>query len=139
MTQDELMNQLTINNDIDGLTTQEYAEAIGKPFLRIRAILMEGNNRLFRIIPKQAILSDYMLLDTWTPILDEVDGLSLSGVSIEVLPITYGYDCEYKIENNKLYITLTGPEKGAFESDIGNIGVDITILLYTNSGGGAEE
>lgn len=128
MTQDELMNQLNINNDINGLTTQEYAEAIGKPFLRIRAIII--NNNMHKIVPKYAVLSDYMLLDTWTPVLDRADGLSLSKVDITVLSNGEGYLCEYKIENNKLYITLTGQEKTFFENDFGNIGTDIIVELY---------
>ena len=136
MTQDELMNQLNINNDINGVTTQEYAEAIGKSFLRIMAIILDDDPP--RIVPKYAVLSEYMLLDTWTPILDEADGLSLSEVDIAVLPNDYKYECEYKIENNKLYITLTGPEKDYFEENFGNMGVDIIILLDSN-GGGSEE
>lgn len=131
MTQDELMNQLNINNDIDGLTTQEYAEAIGNPFLRIRAVCL--NDSLPTIAPKYAMLSEYMLLDTWTPILDEIDGLNLSGVRIEVLPHEYRYQCEYNIEDNKLYITLTGEEKDYFENEVGNVGTDIIVWLYPNN------
>lgn len=128
MTQDELMNQLNINNDINGVTTQDYAEAIGKPFLRIMAILLKDD--ISRIVPKYAVLSEYMLLDTWTPILDEADGLGLNSVEIEVLSNGYTYSCGYKIENNKLYIILTGEEKDFFEEDFGNIGTDIIIWLY---------
>lgn len=128
MTQDELMNQLNINNDINGLTTQEYAEAIGKPFLRIRAIIIKAN--MPKIAPKYAVLSDYMLLDTWTPVLDRADGLSLSEVDITVLSNGEEYLCEYKIDDNKLYITLTGEEKTFFENDFGNIGTDIIVVLY---------
>ena len=128
MTQDELMNQLNINNDINGVTTQEYAEAIGKPFLRIRAIII--NDNMPGIVPKYTVLSDYMLLDTWTPVLDRADGLYLSSVEIIVLSNNSRYICGYKIDDNRLYITLTGQEKTFFENDFGNIGTDIIVVLY---------
>lgn len=134
MTQDELMNQLIINNEFDGLTPQDFADALGKTFLNIKAITDRYSNHE---APSMVIEEDdfkvapYMFLDGWTPLFNYASDFNEIG-EVKVLVLYDGIEfyCDFKIEDDTCYIKLKDKDKEGLITRYGEIaGLDVAILI----------
>lgn len=139
MTKEKLMNDLIINNEINALSTQDYADALAKPFLRIRGVVVQvqnSENPPFKF-PDSGVLTDYMLLDDYTPVVpisNQQFVEHINQVSFYVLNNDFDeYYCDFKAvtkdKQTNLCIKLQDEEKQFFIEDYGNAGVDIMIVI----------
>lgn len=142
MTKTELIDSLVLNNE-SGLNTQDYADALGKPFMRIRGVHLMGldGDEVMMPVNEDQLLTKYLLPKTdfipLTHIADlQIDfGAVINEVILEVIQANFEqYWLDYTINKDEdiLYVKLTGEEANLLINECGNIGMDITInIAYT--------
>ena len=139
MTKEKLMNDLIINNGINALSTQDYADALAKPFLRIRGVVGRTENSVavpFKF-PDAEVLTDYMLLDDYTSVVPIVSPEFVEHINRVMFYVLDNNFCEYYCDfkaveiDDKPYLSikLQDEEKQFFIEDYGNAGVDIMIVI----------
>lgn len=142
MTKTELIDSLVLNNE-SGLNTQDYADALGKPFMHIRGVHWKwpDSDEVMMPVNENQLLTKYLLPKTdFVPLVSVVDlqmdsGAVINEVILEVIQANFEqYWLDYTInkDDDILYVKLTGEEANLLINECGNIGMDIVInIAYT--------